>query len=441
MDNSNQDEMQPLLQAAQQLSDENSDKYQNNIRLFSLLGRLVTFAPLLLVALVLTVAVSLATTQNPLVIAVIPLLWVLVRTINVKVKPPKGYRLNRDNAKALFVTIDSTAQKLGCKKIHQVILTEGVDAKVVQTPRLGLLGWQKNHLVLGLELLLVLSKSQGEAVIAHELAHLPGSKHKFHSRVFQQRLNFMQLNMAYQQADGLGPKLMARFLRWYAPRFYAYTLPFARINEYQADDLTQTIVSTQILAQTLINAYTAGPYIDKYYWQEFFKAADHSPKPDTLPWSSLTQFINQCRQSNKAVKSHLAIALGAKAKDFDSHPSLSDRLEAICADLTMPQTIEISAAQEWLNRHFDKLLSELDKQWYADMAESWLERFQYACQAKERLDALRTKNPLDIDIDKLTQWAELESEFGDPQKARELKKLSHQVQNQPIIAQQLFCTN
>jgi Zn-dependent protease with chaperone function len=105
-------------------------------------------------------------------IVVCAFLLVMVRALWVHLQPPKGWMLTRADAPDLFQLLDRLRKELQTPPIHVVLVTPEFNAAVSEIPRLGLFGWHRNYLLLGLPLLQVLTREQFTAVLAHELGHL-----------------------------------------------------------------------------------------------------------------------------------------------------------------------------------------------------------------------------------------------------------------------------
>ena len=101
----------------------------------------------------------------------IPLLalsYAIVRSMWVSLPPPEGRRIARAEAPELFELCARLRKRLRGPKVHRILMTDEFNAAIVQVPRLGLLGWPKNYLIVGLPLMLAMSPRQFEAVLAHE---------------------------------------------------------------------------------------------------------------------------------------------------------------------------------------------------------------------------------------------------------------------------------
>ncbi|MHC5855574.1 M48 family metallopeptidase [Nostoc sp.] len=89
---------------------------------------------------------------------------VLVRSLWVSFPPPTGLPLQPQDVPNLYSLTNEISSKLQAPRFHYILLTNDFNAAVVQRPRLGLLGWQQNYLIVGL--LLSLPPKQFRAVLA-----------------------------------------------------------------------------------------------------------------------------------------------------------------------------------------------------------------------------------------------------------------------------------
>ena len=100
--------------------------------------------------------------------------WVVAGAMWVRLEVPKGRPIANSEAPELFALIDKLRRSLGAPRFHHVLITDDFNAAVVQIPRLGLLGWYRNTLLIGLPLMKALNRQQLAAVLAHEFGHLAG---------------------------------------------------------------------------------------------------------------------------------------------------------------------------------------------------------------------------------------------------------------------------
>lgn len=411
----------------------NSSGYKFTLLMFALLGYVVIFGVLLsLVGIVAgivwlsfkSIGFLILLLKKKLIFILLPLIWVLARALWVKIDPPQGYPLTRKEYPQLFDEIDELTQKLKTPKLHEIILTSEFNAAVTQVPRLGILGWHKNYLILGLELLLVLSPNQARAVIAHELGHLSGNHSRFNGWIYRARESWYRIMVAFHQQNNFGANLMRRFFDWYYPRFNNYSFALARRNEYEADAISVELTSQQETADALINAYVSVPYVDSHYWKNYFKLADFSPQPNALPWDGLSRFLNKNTDTKGELQQHFTRELESKTSDEDTHPSLNDRLKALgIVEPDLPQPTTESAAQVWFGSSYQTTLADFDKDWLSANKEPWKERYQYASKAKQTLKALNSQNDLELSDEGLWEKAILTEEFESEDEAVPLFRL------------------
>jgi Zn-dependent protease with chaperone function len=227
--------------------------YQTKVALLALLGfgilaLILGFAGLALlllagiaVAVVLTggkALILLVKLGKLLILLAIPL-WFLVKSsltaLFTRFPKPLGEALTREQAPQLFAAMDDMRAKMNGPHFHHVLVTDDMNAAVVQRPLFGLFGMPRNYLILGLPLLESLSPQEALAVVAHEYGHLAGSHGRFGAFIYRLRHTWGTIQDASHQWQGFGGKLLRRVVEWYAPYFNAYTFVLARANEYQAD--------------------------------------------------------------------------------------------------------------------------------------------------------------------------------------------------------------
>ena len=126
----------------------------------------------LLLLLALSVAIALhAVFAVKLVMLIGALLLVVLRALWVRLQPPDGEPLARGDAPELFALLDRLRARLNTPPLHQVLVTADFNAGITQVPRLGVFGWHRNYLILGLPLMRCVSAPQLEAVAAYEVSN------------------------------------------------------------------------------------------------------------------------------------------------------------------------------------------------------------------------------------------------------------------------------
>src|SRR5690606_28024479 len=173
------------------------------------------------------------------------LLWSLSRALWSRQRPPEGLRVRRGDAPELFKLIEKVRKRCGAPRPDVVLIDGELNAAIVQQPRLGLLGWHRNYLILGLPLLMGLDVKQVAAVIGHEFGHLRGAHGKLGAWVYRTRLRWWKLAEARARSRvdaSVADAGLALFFRHFFPRFNARAFVLSRQQEYEADRTAHKVV-------------------------------------------------------------------------------------------------------------------------------------------------------------------------------------------------------
>jgi Zn-dependent protease with chaperone function len=300
---------------------------------------------------------------------VAPLLLVL-RSLWIKMEPPAGERLTRPMTPELFNMIEGLRRRLRTPPLHKVLLTPDFNAGVMQVPRLGLLGWYRSYLFIGLPLMKSLTTEQFEAVLAHELGHLARGHARAGNWIYRLRLIWQRLEGAVAANPQWGSGAIRVFFRWYIPRFSATSFPLARSNEYEADAAAARLTSARSAAQALTAVSIVGSYLSERYWPTIHASARELPQPAFAPYS---EFIATAIQAVPAdeLRTWQDAALAAKTSYHDTHPSLTDRLRAMGARAEFAPPLEGNSAERLLGAERTRLERVFDAQWRERVADSW----------------------------------------------------------------------
>ncbi|PPD24903.1 MAG: hypothetical protein CTY21_14465, partial [Methylomonas sp.] len=282
-------------------------------------------------------------------------------------------------------------------------------------PRLGIFGWYKNTLILGLELLMSMPPEQARSVIAHELGHLSGEHGRFSGWIYRVRLSWERVMVSLGRQNNFGAGLLRRFFDWYAPAFSAYSFALARANEYQADAVAAQLTSKEAAAQALINSHVVSHLLGEQYWQPFIKLADATPRPEASPYHELHNFLQQNRFDNGVLQAQLDKALTGKTGHYDTHPALKDRLAALACPALPPEPAVHSAARHWLGDNLPEIIRYFDNQWLSNNGPKWQERYEHMQQGRGKLAELAAIPEAELTADQLWQKAVLTEEFAPDQ--------------------------
>jgi len=337
-----------------------------------------------------------------------PLLIVL-RSMWVKMEPPAGQRLTSGMVPELFGVLEGLRTRLRTPPLHNVVLTPEFNAGIMQVPRLGLFGWHRNYLFIGLPLMKSLTIEQFQAVLAHELGHLSRGHARAGNWVYRLRLIWQRLEGAFAQRPHWSAAPIRAFFRWYIPRFSATSFPLARAHEYEADAAAAMLTSARSAAQALTAVSIVGTYLSEKYWPRIHSAAREVPQPAFAPYS---EFMATAIQDVPAKELRIwqESALAARTSYDDTHPSLTDRLKAMKAQAEFAPPPAGESAERLLGAERARLQSVFDAQWRERVAESWRQVHESTRVSRLRLTELRSQGQLDEA--KAIELANLEENVG-----------------------------
>ncbi len=391
-----------LVRQLEDYSQRQPAKYKLRLGLLAVLGYAYIFLVLagliaILAALVLVVIYShrLNAALIKLGFVLIVLVFIILRSLWVHLPPPKGLKLRRHEVPRLFDLIDELTKALQAPRFHHILLTTEFNAAVVQIPRLGLLGWPQNYLLLGLPLMQALSPPQFRAVLAHELGHLSGNHSRFSNWIYRVRKTWAQIFEQLHQSQQWGAAvLFNRFFDWYTPYFNAYSFVLARTNEYEADRYAAKLATSRHIAEALLNVAIKNQFIEQSFWIKVYQQANAQPDPPQSPFTALAKAL-VCESEPEKEREWLEQALRVKTDNADTHPCLKERLTALGYSLkqppALPPTVKLSAAQQFLGTAVAKLTEKLDMEWRTAVNFQWRERYTYAKQIRSSLQSLEQK--------------------------------------------------
>ena len=393
----------------------------------------------LLIALALTVGIVVFVLTFPngltiklgLVVGVLTggLSFAVMRGLWVKMDAPEGLLLSRKNAPALVELIKELRQRIGSISFDRVLLTSDYNASVVQVPRLGVFGWHRNYLMLGLPLMQSMKPKEFEAVLAHEFAHLSGGHGRFGNWLYRLRRSWQQLfaHLAQQQTGGV--KVLTVFLDWFWPRFNAHAFVLSRAQEYEADALAARIVGANDIATALTRISVYERHLDEAFWKRIYDRATREPEPPTNIFAELPATLKSGPEGGNAEK-WMRQAFLVNTTTSDTHPCLRERLAALQC---LPQAGAVdqfpsldgpTAADVYLGREQEPLTAQLSHEWAGRVCEHW--KLRHA-ETKDLAAILQDAPP-----DESNEQPSIEVLW---KKAEALARLEGTAAAQPVVAE------
>ncbi|MES0489004.1 MAG: M48 family metallopeptidase [Leptospirales bacterium] len=349
-------------------------------------------------------------------IPVLLLFLAILKAAWIRIPPPWGLEVNLDAFPHLKNALDEIKKRLNGPKIHSVKITDEFNAAIVQTPRLGILGWQKNHLILGLPMVQSLSMDEFKAVVAHEYGHLAGAHGKFAAKIYRVRGTWARLHEAIGESHSWSGWIFNGFIKRFAPYFNIYTFVLARSNEYDADAASADIVGAETTASSLIRVVTMGALFEKYFWKSVFDEAASSEVPPDEVLTRVRPFLEKI--DNDKLVNMRNLAMIQETGFDDTHPALKDRLSALGCDFREPLAVHVSAASHFLGEQEKSISDAISTAWKNQVADGWTEHRESVLKNKQKLSELKTEvEQGKVALKDYLEYAYLTEEMEGPEKA------------------------
>ncbi|MDK2122627.1 M48 family metallopeptidase [Parachitinimonas caeni] len=390
----------------QQMLQKHPVRFRLQVAAFSLLGLLIFGGVLGTGVLVLLLVVVLVLSLKGLLVLLkfLNVVWVLLipvwgflrigwRTVASPSPMPNGRWIKPHEAPALFADLARMRQQLRGPKIHGVLLTEDFNAFAISRPLGGFwfLGLRRHYIGLGVPLIQTLSEAEAMAVVAHEYGHLSGHPSRFDSAIYRLRIFLLHMLDEASRWKDWPSRLLVRVLNWYVPRFDVLVFALCRNAEYGADRASARLVSPHTAADALMRFSIAAAYLQEDFWQKIYARVEQEPQPEARPWFELPALI-RCDPDREISMRILRRRLAQETNYFDTHPALSDRLQAMGLDpdqiliegRSIAPVADQTAAEAWFGDHLSEVLAEFDQRWRDGIATQWQERHQELTQSKAR---------------------------------------------------------
>lgn len=335
----------------------------------------------------------------------------VLRGLWVKLEAPKGEIIARNQAPRLFNLLDELRAALNCEPFHQVAIIGDVNAGVVQIPRLGIFGWHKNYLVIGLPLMQMLAPEEFKAVLAHEFAHSSRGHGRFGNWLYRVRRTWEQVFQQMLKRRNRFGFVVFKFVNWYWPIFNGHAFVLARANEYEADAWAVRLAGGDAAARALIRLRVDGPLLAEKFWPDTFARAKVEIAPPDNVIGEMGRALKRGPTEEDAAR-WLRQAFLIQTNNADTHPCLKDRLQAIgklpgelCGGKlpdTAPPAPKQSAAEFYLGNYADVIAAKMSNDWKQKISASWKQRHERAQKLADEL--AQSDLPLDKPASAAEAW-------------------------------------
>ncbi|HJV71198.1 hypothetical protein [Ideonella sp.] len=353
------------------------------------------------------------------------LAWPLVRALRVRAAPPPGVVIGPQQAKEVHALVEKARSMLHAAPVDELRFDVSLEVKLVPQPRLGLLGWPRHVLVIGLPLMMALGTEPLAALVMHALVPLrreSGLRDALKEPtawIERQRLTWAALAAGWTPSRLLPwwqDAVLAPFMDRFWPRFATRAVVLGREEAMVADRLVLSRCGAQAMATALLGPAVQQQFLAEVFWPQRWASARESHLPNVLPLRELRALIGASLRHPQA-KGWLHDALQALPPRGDLRPALRDRLALTgdAARLSKRASEGRSAADSLLGRQLDSWIDLLDAHWQREAAAEWAEVHQAHREREKLLTELaesHASRPVSLDDHLL--WIRTASQVSGP---------------------------
>lgn len=299
-----------------------------------------------------------------------------------------GLVLSQADAPRLFAEVETLCARLASPRPRRVLLTTDFNASAGERPALGILGWSRRYLHLGVPLLKLVTPDECRAILAHEIGHFSRRHGRTRSWIYALHARWARLDSHLERTGG--HVASARFVRWFAPRFGSASLVLCRAHELEADAADVAIVGPEIAIDALVRTAVMGRWMGHRFWPAVFQRLGDTPAP---PVGFLGTLGPTTELPIDDARKWLAEALAVPTSSQDTHPSLRDRVRAIgCTDdVMLPPPVTRSASEWCLGTRETELVERVESMWREAVARRWAVRHQSALASRRNVESIAVR--------------------------------------------------
>jgi Zn-dependent protease with chaperone function len=312
---------------------------------------------------------------------------------------PEGILLDRRNSPEFFKFLENIRHKANCPKIHYVKINLDFNAFITEQPTLGILGWYKRYLVIGLPLMLVFSKDELAAVLGHECGHLSKSHGKSGVKIYRAKLIWERIASELRKEGKDTAFFIKGFLYKYIPALNDILFRIGKQKEYEADKIGASVSSKHMLASALVRTHLYNAHLDLSFWPEIYKLnLTQYDAPQDLFFimeKSLQEPLDE--DFKKALMESL---LNYRSYPSSSHPSDIERIEALGVSVPEVTPLTTNSLRALFLDQADELIKICNQTWSNYVKENWRQNYKNATKLRtdlRDLNIMYKNNGLDQD--------------------------------------------
>jgi hypothetical protein len=332
----------------------------------------------------------LALTQSAFASAAFALVAYLLHRI--RPTPPKLLELPETSAPRLFQMIEHVRQQCRAPRLGRVFIDDGMDVRMIYTPRSGFPFDYSYSLVVGLPAMQLLSPLHFKGLVARRLGQASRRNNRLTGWLFVLRYLGPGLLSACPNWRSVENIVVRLFFLWYTPLYKRVSVQVARVDELHGDLYMMDLVNDRDVAELMSAQVIAERYLKEHYGPAILEQARKRPNPLPIIYSGIDRKFSRYWSSTDA-KRWLHNAFANEPAAHDPSPSLRRRLAEIGHQSPrLPSPLRQAASRVLLESALKPVMAKLDRAWARRVANDWRELHHKARQEKRRLGLLYKKS-------------------------------------------------
>ena len=286
-----------------------------------------------------------------------------VNILSIDLTAMPGLKIKRKSAGRLFQLLDEIQAEYPQPKLHQIIVTEHHELKLIKIPHFGIPIFTHNTLVIGLPLMLTLSPKQFKCLLTREIIQYSKNRHRFANWLNQLRESWERYRIVLKQRACIGHQVLYGFFTLYSPLYNAISLPARMTDELTADRNTLDLINSDELLSAFQAKLIARLYIERRFWPEI-----NNSNCTVRPFSWLHRTAKAALSRNN---SETWLQQQNLKTDGEDYPTLQQRMENLgSSSIKLPPDLAQTAAEHYFQNHLVKIINMSDNNWLEKHCES-----------------------------------------------------------------------
>jgi Zn-dependent protease with chaperone function len=280
-----------------------------------------------------------------------------------------GRFLCEDEAPRLREELAALKQKIRMADEMDIRLDGSFNASAMELRGVwGLIGTRR-ILTIGIPLLLLLSREELLAVVAHEFGHFSRKHGRIGPWLYRARDGWLRYIERTQDSPLALEKVAAIFAEKFVPYFSVRSFVHSRQSEYEADRDAAEIMGAAVCAAALTKtAVLGGVWQDWVHVRVRVLQAEFTEPVENI-YQDLSQFI--LAQAPDEMQARLDAEMAASSHWEDTHPALSERLRAIGQAPSLPMQSG-QAGETLFGEQWPAILREFNADWAKSSRMDWV---------------------------------------------------------------------